>query len=396
MSQRDAGAPRLWAALLATTLVNLPMGSLYAFSVFLKPLERSLGVGRSELAIVFATATISFAVGMNVAPRLYRLASAPALVFAYCALSAAGLGLASLADGLVVLTIGYGVLFGLGGGAAFIALQQAANMMVTARKGLMNGYVLSLYPAGAVIAAPIFGWAVGHWDVRVILGGLGVVVAIVAVLATLLTIHARARLVEPEAAQAARPAGPRVGVFWRLWFVFFLAAAAGLTVLSQAAGIITAYGASPEIALIATTAIPAAIAAARLSGGWLVDRFAIPRVMASAHLIALSGAIVLSLLPHPLVSTVTLAMIGIGYGLISGSTAGAIALYWPSSEYGRIAGLLYIGWCVAAVTLPVLAGHLYDISGGYRIAVLVAGCGNIAGAALAFFMPASQRPRESS
>lgn len=391
----SSDAQRLWAALLATTLVNLPMGSLYAFSVFLKPLERSLGVGRSELAIVFASATISFAVGMNVAPRLYRLAAAPVLIAGYCALSAAGLGLAALADGFMMLTLGYGVLFGLGGGAAFIALQQAVNMMVKARKGLVNGYVLSLYPAGAVIAAPIFGWAVKSWDVRLILGGLGVVVAVVGVIATLLTIHARARLVEPESAQAARPAEPRVAVFWRLWFVFFLAAAAGLTVLSQAAGIIIAYGASPEIALIATTAIPAAIAAARLSGGWLVDRFAIPRVMASAHLIALTGAIVLSLFPYPLVSTVTLGMIGIGYGLISGSTAGAIALYWPSSEYGRIAGLLYIGWCVAAVTLPVLAGYLYDMSGGYRVAVLVAGCGNIIGVSLALFMPASRHPRES-
>jgi MFS transporter, OFA family, oxalate/formate antiporter len=378
---------RPWAMLLAATLVNLPMGSLYAFSVFLKPLERSLGVGRSELAIVFAAATISFTVGMNIAPRLYRMASSPTLVATCCALSAAGLALAAFAQGLVVLTLGYGVLFGVGGGAAYIILQQGMNLMLQGSRGLANGYIVSLYPAGAVIAAPIFGWAVQSWDVRLVMGGLGVVVAVVGLLATLLTIHARARLTEPDSVQAAAPSGPRASVFWRLWFVFFLAAAAGLTVLSQAAGIISAYGASPDIALAATTAIPAAIAAARLSGGWLVDRFAIPRVMASAHLIALTGAIVLSLFPHPLVSTVTLGMIGIGYGLISGSTAGAIALYWPSSQYGRIAGLLYIGWCVAAVTLPVLAGYLYDLSGGYRIAVLVAGCGNIIGAALAIFMP---------
>lgn len=390
------GTQRPWAMLLAATLVNLPMGSLYAFSVFLKPLERSLGVGRSELAIVFAAATISFTIGMNIAPRLYRLASAPVLVAACCALSAAGLALAAFASGLVMLTIGYGVLFGIGGGAAYIMLQQGINLMLSSRQGLVNGFIVSLYPAGAVIAAPLFGWAVKHWDVRTVMGGLGVVVAIVGVLATLLTLHAGGRLAEPEAAGAAQPSPPRAAVFWRLSLVFFLAAAAGLTVLSQAAGIITAYGAAPEIALAATTAIPAAIAAARLSGGWLVDRFAIPRVMATAHLISLTGAVVLSLYPHALVSTVTLGMIGIGYGLISGSTAGAIAMYWPKAEYGRIASLLYIGWCVAAVTLPVLAGYLYDLSGGYRVAVIVAGCGNILGAALAYFMPASPHPRESS
>jgi len=382
--------------LLAVTLVNLPMGSLYAFSVFLKPLERSLGVSRSDLAIVFAAATISFTVGMNIAPRLYRLASVPVLVAACCALSTAGLGLAAIADGLALLTIGYGVLFGIGGGAAYIMLQQGMNLMLSGRQGLVNGYIVSLYPAGAVIAAPLFGWAVAHWDVRVVMGGLGVVVAIVGVLATLLTVHARARLAEPEATRTAPQSPPRAAIFWRLSLVFFLAAAAGLTVLSQAAGIITAYGASPEIALAATTAIPAAIAAARLSGGWLVDRFAIPRVMAVAHLLSLTGAVVLSLFPQALVSTVTLGMIGIGYGLISGSTAGAIAMYWPKTEYGRIASLLYIGWCVAAVTLPVLAGFLFDLTGGYRVAVIVAGCGNVVGAWLAFFMPPSQNPRGSS
>ena len=29
---------RLWAALLAATLLNLPLGSVYSFSVFLRPI----------------------------------------------------------------------------------------------------------------------------------------------------------------------------------------------------------------------------------------------------------------------------------------------------------------------------------------------------------------------
>jgi MFS family permease len=141
------------------------------------------------------------------------------------------------------------------------------------------------------------------------------------------------------------------------------------------------------VALVATTAIPAAIAAARVGGGGLVDRFPVPVVMAAAHALALAGTVVLTLWPAPMVSTVTLGMIGVGYGFVSGATAGAIAFYWPSRDYGRIASRIYIAWCAAAISLPVLAGHLYDLSGGYSLAVIIAGGGNLLGIGLACLMP---------
>lgn len=169
--------------------------------------------------------------------------------------------------------------------------------------------------------------------------------------------------------------------------MFFLAAAAGLTVLSQAAGIIAAYGGDTATALATTTAITGAIAFARITGGWLVDRFPVPFVSAFAHVLAATGAVVLTLWPEPLVAAFALGAIGMGYGFVSGSTAGGIALYWPPADYGRVASRLYIAWCVAAVTLPVLAGYLFDITHSYRAAVIIAGCGNLLGVTIALCLP---------
>ena len=42
--------PSAWRAVAAATALNAPLGSLYAFSVFLKPLEALLGVSRADLA----------------------------------------------------------------------------------------------------------------------------------------------------------------------------------------------------------------------------------------------------------------------------------------------------------------------------------------------------------
>ncbi|PYN10661.1 MAG: hypothetical protein DME05_26675, partial [Candidatus Rokuibacteriota bacterium] len=69
-----------WRVVAAATALNLPIGSLYAFSVFLKPLEALLGLSRADLAFVFALAAAGFGIGMNLAPYVYRVAPPPVLV----------------------------------------------------------------------------------------------------------------------------------------------------------------------------------------------------------------------------------------------------------------------------------------------------------------------------
>ncbi|HZP35984.1 MAG TPA: hypothetical protein VFE48_05750 [Methylomirabilota bacterium] len=169
--------------------------------------------------------------------------------------------------------------------------------------------------------------------------------------------------------------------------MFFLAASAGLMVLSQAAGIIAAYGGTARLAVYGTTLITATVAAARLGGGWMVDWLAIPLVAAGAHAIALAGNLALWLWPGPLISVGALALVGLGYGMISGLTAAAVAVYWRRALYGRMASRVYLFWSAAAVVLPIVAGRLFDLTQGYGAAVLIAAAGNALGVVLAAGLP---------
>ena len=63
MTPSPSAARRFWAALLAATLLNLPLGSVYSFSVLLRPIETELGIPRSALSLVFGLATIGFTAG---------------------------------------------------------------------------------------------------------------------------------------------------------------------------------------------------------------------------------------------------------------------------------------------------------------------------------------------
>src|SRR5215218_6224322 len=226
-----ARTERFWAALLAATLMNLPLGSVYAFSVLLRPIEQELAIPRSALSLVFGLATVGFTAGSVGAAFLYRVAPAPVLVLASALVAAGGLLTAATASGLAQLLLGYGVVFGTGGGVTYILLQQGVNMLVRRRQGLVNGYIVSLYPMGAMIATPAFHACNETFGWRTTLGALAAVLLVFGTVAALLVRHSGARLV--VAASSGTPARPAaLGLtFVKLAATFFLAASAGLMVL---------------------------------------------------------------------------------------------------------------------------------------------------------------------
>jgi len=377
---------RAVTALLAASVVNLPFGTLYAFSVFLKPMEAVLGTTRAEMSFVFGLATVTLTLGMNFAPRLYRRRSPAWLTVAGGLASGAGLWLAASASSFLQFALGYGVLFGPGAGVLFIVSQQAVNQTVVKARGLANGYVVSTYPLGAMLGAPVLGWSIGAFGVRPTLTGLGVVVLAACVLAAALL---RAAGIRMRDASAAEVETGRLGrTFYLLTAVFFLAASAGLTVLSQAAAIVQGYGGGTALAVGATTFVTGAVGAARIAGGWFVDHFPAARVGVGAHACSLAGAVMLGLAPAPATAVIALALIGAGYGIVSGLSAGAIAQYWHKNDFGLVAGRLYIAWCTAAISLPVVAGALFDRTGSYAAAVWVAAGINVLGLLIARLLPA--------
>src|SRR5262249_28394304 len=163
--------------------------------------------------------------------RTFGIAPTPLLVLASATAGALGIAVAATAGGLAQLALGYGVLFGLGGGAAYILAQQAVNLAVTRRHGLVNGYVVALYPAGAMRAAPLFGWGIRAFGVRATLGGLAVVLALTGSLAAGLIAGSGVSLGGAATSVVLMPQERRPAVFWRLCLVFFLAASSGLMVL---------------------------------------------------------------------------------------------------------------------------------------------------------------------
>ena len=122
-----------------------------------------------------------------------------------------------------------------------------------------------------------------------------------------------------------------------------------------------------------------------------MDRFTLRQVMGAAHVWSLAGALMLTFWPSPYTALIALAMVGMGYGFVSGSAAGGIAMHWPATQFGLVTSRLYIGWCVAAICLPFLAGWLFDLTSSYRSSIWIAAGVNVLGIALATRLPDTRK-----
>src|SRR5262249_53315874 len=59
-----------WRVVVGGVLMNLALGSLYAWSVFVSPLEKEFGWKRADTSLVFTIAVVTFAITFILGGRL--------------------------------------------------------------------------------------------------------------------------------------------------------------------------------------------------------------------------------------------------------------------------------------------------------------------------------------
>ena len=66
-------------------------------------------------------------------------------------------------------------------------------------------------------------------------------------------------------------------------------------------------------------------------------------------------------------------MFGFGWGANSTIRMSMVSEFYGVRSVGTLIGLTHIAWSVGGIIGPVLAGHIFDISGSYRVAFSVGG-----------------------
>ncbi len=382
-----APAAARWT-LAAVLLINPVFGSLYAWSLFLAPLEIALAVGRTEMSAVFSTAVGAFVLGSVAMPRLYGRLAPWRLLLAPVALMVAGLALAAQATGTALLLAGYGLLFGLAAGAGYNLMAQLAVSALPHRAGFASGLATAAFAlGGALYSLPlrVLIDAVGPLACFALMAAATAGAGMVAILCV-----ARGRLV---LAAPAPPAGGTGGPalleppFPLIWLAFAGAAFAGVMTIGHASTIVSRAGGTEMLAVATVVAINLLNAAGRLSAGALVDRLPPARIAGLAHLVALAGFALLFAGTAP-AAALGASLQGLAYGLASGGYPAALSRYFGVVRFGLFFGLLMTAWGLSGLAGPMIAGALYDASGGYGGAAIAGACAAALALVVALRLPA--------
>src|SRR4029079_11513847 len=134
-----------WRVVVGGVSMNLALGSLYAWSVFVLPLEQELGWTRSQTSRVYTIAVVVFASTFMLAGRIQDRRGPRLCAGIGTVLVSLGFFLASMTTSLLFLYIVFGVLVGAGNGFGYATPMPVASKWFPDRRGLVVGLMVGGY-----------------------------------------------------------------------------------------------------------------------------------------------------------------------------------------------------------------------------------------------------------
>ena len=365
----------------AGVLVQLGLGSAYAWSVFVRPLSDEFGWSTSTVTVTFSLfiLTAGFA---SVLGGLWMQRSGPRPVLvASGILYGGGIALASMsADALWLLYGSYGVIAGAGMGLGYIVPIAVLQRWFPDHRGLINGIAVGGIPAGALIAAPVAGWLVartGTLNAFLVLGAVygTVIISAGAVLRNpprpdVVSGSPAAQQTEETRDWSLRGA-LRTWHWYALWATFFVSVTAGVGLISAAAPMAQEIGGvSAGAAAAVTGALFAGDALGRLLWPWWSDTLGRRRVFVAIFCLQAGAFIILSAAGSATAFVILAMLILFNYGGSSGTMAPFVADLYGPTHVGPIYGLMLTAWGFGGVLGPLVIAAMHDATGNYSGALL--------------------------
>jgi OFA family oxalate/formate antiporter-like MFS transporter len=394
--------------------MNLALGSLYAWSVFVAPLEKEFGWKRADTSQVFTWAVVVFAISFIVAGRLQDKKGPFFVSLTGCILLTIGFLLSARTTSLGYLIFCFGVIVGIGNGFGYATPIPVMAKWFPDKRGLAVGLAVAGYGGGSAIFGPMASlWLIPTYGWRTTFVVLGVIFFGMTLVGALLLKNPPVGYRPPgwapapaaKAAAGTHEFSPgetlRTPTFYFMWVAYALGTAAGLMVISQLIPFAKSVGVAAE-ALAAISLVIGAVgnASGRIFSGWMSD--ALGRLNVLRLMIGIS-AVAMFILPHtggvmdvPIFLYVMVFIVYWCYGTQLSVNASTTSDFWGTKNAGINYGLLFTSWGVAGIIGPRIGGKLFDRFGNYKAAFYTAAV--LAIVALLFELMARRPspPRESA
>lgn len=399
---------RAWLVVAAGVGINLALGVLYSWSVIAKTLTKAVEEGgwgwtANQASLPYAIAVGVFALSMVFAGRVQDKFGPRIVATIGGALTGLGMIVASFGsvDSAFPITLGFGVLTGLGIGLGYASATPAAvKWFDPAKKGLITGIVVAGFGLASAYIAPTTTALLGGVGVALTFRYLGVAFLVGTVLLSQLLNNPPAgyvpAAVAPKAGAAAAHKADdfewrevvRTRSFYELWFMYAFSAFAGLMIIGHMAKIAGGLFPNADFGFLFVIVLAIGNASGRVLAGMVSDRIGTRMTMLMVFIA--QAAIMAGLWATTQVwALVALAIaMGLTYGANLTLFPAANAGFFGTKNMGVNYGLIFTAWGVGGVFGSMTAASIVDATGSYAAAYGIAAVLSLAAALLAYISKA--------
>jgi OFA family oxalate/formate antiporter-like MFS transporter len=383
-SANQPGISRWWRVLGGLSM-NLALGSLYAWSVFVGPLEKEFGWKRADTSTVFTIAVVVFALTFILAGRLQDKIGPLPISLTGGILVSLGFFLCAYTNSLTYLFVSFGVIGGLGNGFGYATPIPVMAKWFPDRRGLAVGLAVAGYGGGSAIFGPLtasyllpaYGW-------RTSFQILGVIFLVMTVFGAFLLKNPPAgyRPAGWTPAPASKSAATtyeftpgemvQTPAFYFMWVAYALGCSAGLMVISQLVPFARSVG-IPSTSLAAMGLVVGAVgnASGRILSGWMSDALGRINVLRLMIAISMVGMPILYMVGDNVAALFLIVFVIYWcYGTQLSVNGAACSDFWGTKNAGINYGLLFTAWGVAGIIGPRIGGYFYTQTHSYKSAFM--------------------------
>ena len=406
--------PNRWIIAIAAFLMQIALGSVYAWSVFLNPVIKLYGVPKAQANLTFSIVLLALGItagfggyfNNRFGPRV--VATAGGILYGLGVILA---GLTAPTHNLLLLYLTYGVIGGIGIGLGYIVAlamlikgtrwRRAQDSIVygTAignalkwfpdRRGFITGLAVAGFGAGAVftgqIAAPLVDpksssfIGVGSTFTYFGIAYLVIVVLVAQFFRTAPEGYAPTGWTPSTRQRTDRAVRdytlsealhlPR---WYLLWLILALNVTAGAALISVASPLAQSFtGVTATTAALIVSTIAIFNGAGRLFWGWVSDGIGRPFTFLSLFVIQIIAFAVLPSINTFAVLLIPAAIIGLCYGGGFGTMPAFAADFFGPKNAGTIYGAMLTAWSAGGIVGPLLIASIDFRTALYIIAVLM-------------------------
>jgi len=373
-----------WFMALAAMAIHICIGSVYAWSVYVNPIQSTMNWTLTDVTITFSVAI--FFLGLSAAlmgkfveskgPRI--AATLAAVLFG---LGTIGSGLAIYLESKILLYLTYGVLGGAGLGIGYISPVSMLVKWFPDRRGMATGLAIMGFGFASAISGPaikILIDAVGISSTFYILGSIYFIIMFTA--AQYLAnppegymperlsnaINAGKKKIKEDLVNITRNEAVKTARFYGLWIMLFINVTCGIAIISVASPLLQeVIGISALAAASAVGLMGIFNGAGRIIWASVSDYLTRPVVFIIFFITQIIAFYLLTTVTSVLLFTILVYYIMTCYGGAFASVPAYIGDIFGTKELGAIHGYILTAWALAGLAGPIIIAYVKDTTGSY-------------------------------